>query len=416
MKKSLSAAVVLAAMMAPTAVFAEGFGIIEHHTEGVAMGGAAMFIENDAGNMAYNPAGITLCEGKQIKVSATYISPHGDYSAVSKLTGKTEYGHNRVHPAWAPGTYYVRKVDDKQWVGIGCFSRFGNMCEFEKGSLPATNNQFAKMNGLSITPTYARKAGRKFYWALGADINYVGLTLERDFSPLGTYSSLKSTEAKGESWALGWNMGMRYAATDKDEFGFAYRSRMKHNMSADFYTQVNTPYGVMPVDTTCWGEVMLPDSYHFGYSHKFDQKNRLELSAIRTNWSNFKQLNLHIAMPAAFGGPTEAISYHNWKDTWRLGIGYEHKFSKKYTGMLGFAFDESGIPVYGGGYMVPIGTRKTYSVGMKYTDKWHTIALTLGWQVEGDHNWVGQATDGYASARMIDSIAKIFSIGYTYHF
>ncbi|MCQ2363585.1 MAG: outer membrane protein transport protein, partial [Acidaminococcaceae bacterium] len=234
MKKSLSAAIVLAAIMAPTAAFAEGYGIIEHHAEGVAMGGAAMFIENDAGNMAYNPAGITLCEGNQIKVSATYIAPHGDYTAVPldisnppTFLGTPETGHNRVHPAWAPGAFFVRKMDDKQGIGSGVFSRFGNMCEFEKGSWPATNNQFAKMNGLSITPTYARKSGGKFYWAVGADINYVGLTLERDFTAhpfVGTAAlPFKSTEAKGESWALGWNMGLRYAATDKDEFGFAYR-------------------------------------------------------------------------------------------------------------------------------------------------------------------------------------------------
>ena len=411
MKKTLTAAV-LAAMLAPSAAFAEGYGIIEHHAEGVAMGGAAMFIENDAGNMAYNPAGITLCEGKQIKISATYIAPHGDYIC-EKIMGGQETGHNRVHPAWAPGSYYVRKVDDKQWVGIGCFSRFGNMCEFERGTLPATNNLFAKMNGLSITPTYARKAGNKFYWALGADINYVGLTLEKDFTAAG--NSVR-TETKGETWALGWNMGLRYAATDKDEFGFAYRSRIKQNMSADTYSSMSSG-GI-----DCWGEVMLPDSYHFGYSHRFDKKNRVELSAIRTNWSNFKDLTIHFAQP--FLGKNDTTTYHNWKDTWRLAIGFEHHFSDKYTGMLGFAFDESGIPVYGGGFMVPIGTRKTYSVGVKYHDKRHTIALTVGWQVEGDQNWIGQnalsgyagGTDGYKSARMVDSIAKIFSIGYTYHF
>ncbi|MCQ2363605.1 MAG: outer membrane protein transport protein, partial [Acidaminococcaceae bacterium] len=189
-------------------------------------------------------------------------------------------------------------------------------------------------------------------------------------------------------------------------------SRMKHNMNADFYS--NLP------STKAWGEVMLPDSYHFGYSHRFDKKNRVELSAIRTNWSNFKQLTLHIGSPIN----KEAFTAHNWKDTWRLAIGYEHKFSPKYTGMLGFAFDQSGIPVDGGGFLGPSGTRKTYSIGMKYTDKWHTIAFTLGWQVEGNHNWIGQnkingypsGTDGFVTARMHDSIAKIFSIGYTYHF
>lgn len=428
MKKSLLVSVTLAAMLAPTAVFAEGFGVIEHHAEGVAMGGAAMFIENDAGNMAYNPAGITLCEGKQIKVSATYISPHGDWSAVAKNAYPTggnvaalTSGKNRVHPAWAPGIYYVRKVDDKQWFGIGCFSRFGNLSEFEPGTLAATNNRFAKMNGLSITPTYARQAGRKFYWAVGADINYVGLELQKDFSggmgngPVTVVGDHGRNQTQGETWALGWNAGFRYAPTAKDEIGFAYRSKIAHTMDADFdWWGINlTSPAPAEVHTKAHGKVTLPDSFHLGYSHKFDNKNRVEIGAIRTQWHNFRNLVMTFDSPF----PETAITVHNWKDTWRYAIGYEHKFSKKYTGMLGFAFDDSGIPVDGGGYMVPIGCRRTYSMGMKYTDKWHTIAVTLGWQVEGDQNFMSQTkTDGYKSARMDDSIAKIFSIGYTYHF
>lgn len=419
MKKSLLASITLAAMLAPAAAFAEGYGIIEHHTEGVAMGGAAMFIENDAGNMAYNPAGITLCEGEQVKFSATYISPHGHE--------KTWYGptlledrRNRVHPAWAPGSYYVRKVSDKEWYGLGCFSRFGNMSEFEGGTAAATNNRFARMDGLSITPTYARKSGNKFYWAVGADINYVKLELQKDFtywSKLGVPTPPAPTgtnQIEGKTWALGWNLGMRYVATKKDEIGFAYHSKIKHSMDADMncYGLPNPLFG--PVHNTARGEVTLPDSYHFGYSHRFDDKNRVELSAIRTQWHNFKELYMSFGKPYLLQQGTTSI--HNWKDTWRYAIGYEYKFSKKYTGMLGFAFDDDGIPADGGQFMVPVGIRRTYSAGIKYHDKRHTIALALGWQKEGNQSFIGRGTDAYTSAHCYDSIAKIFSIGYTYHF
>ncbi|MCQ2362277.1 MAG: outer membrane protein transport protein [Acidaminococcaceae bacterium] len=422
MKKSLLASVTLAALLAPTAVFAEGYGIIEHHAEGVAMGGAAMFIENDAGNMAYNPAGITLCEGQQIKVSATYISPHG-HEKTTSLWGTTEDRRNRVHPAWAPGTYYVKKMDDKQWWGIGCFSRFGNMSEFEGGTLAATNNRLAKMQGLSITPTYARKSGNKFYWAVGADINYVKLELQKDFAayngtPYAAAGLTGSNKTEGTTWALGWNAGLRYAATKKDEFGFAYRSKIKHSMDADFvWHGASAAWSAGGLPTSAYGKVTLPDSYHFGYSHRFDDRHRVELSAIRTQWHNFDSLTMSFnrGLPV-LGRPTTSDSVHNWKDTWRYAIGYEYKFSKKYTGMLGFAFDDDGIPSDGGQFMVPVGIRRTYSAGLKYHDKRHTIALAIAWQKEGNQSFLGQGTDAYKSAHCYDSIAKIFSIGYTYHF
>lgn len=56
---------------------AEGFAINEWSAEGVAMGGARMFAENDAANIAYNPASITKVRGEAFKQSAVYISPHG---------------------------------------------------------------------------------------------------------------------------------------------------------------------------------------------------------------------------------------------------------------------------------------------------------------------------------------------------
>lgn len=91
----------------PKAAGAEGFAINEWSAEGVAMGGARMFAEGDAANVAYNPASITKVDGEAFKVSATYISPHGEYD-LYKDDGTHESGTNRVHFGFAPGTYYVK--------------------------------------------------------------------------------------------------------------------------------------------------------------------------------------------------------------------------------------------------------------------------------------------------------------------
>ena len=113
MKKKVLAFAAAAVLMAPQMVGAEGFAIYEWSAEGLAMGGARMFAENDAANLAYNPASITKVKGEAAKISATYLSPHGKYD-VEKVGGGTESGHNRVHPAWAPGMYYVKQINDKE--------------------------------------------------------------------------------------------------------------------------------------------------------------------------------------------------------------------------------------------------------------------------------------------------------------
>ena len=95
MKKKVLAFAAAAVLMAPQMVGAEGFAIYEWSAEGLAMGGARMFAENDAANLAYNPASITKVKGEAFKVSATYLSPHGKYD-VYNATGGSVLGCQTV--------------------------------------------------------------------------------------------------------------------------------------------------------------------------------------------------------------------------------------------------------------------------------------------------------------------------------
>jgi len=417
--------------LAPQAVGAEGFAVNEWSAEGMAMGGARMFAENDAANFAYNPASMTKIKGEVAKISATYLSPHGKYKANHNALAGTanhgveERGNNRIHPAWAPGTYYVRQINDKEWIGMGAYSRFGNSCQFEAGSLPGTNNTSAKINGISMGVNYARKMDSKWSASLGAEVNYIGLQYDKTpmLSAAGLQDALGMGESEaeamagihhihleGESYALGWNAALNYTFDDKNEMGIVYRSAVNHSMEAD-------------MDTTLWtdpnyyfdayGFVTLPESVMIGYNHKFNDKTRMELNGTWTRWSRFSELNIyhnHPLLPAM-------ESKKNWSDGWRYALGVEHKLSEKYSLLGGIAYDESSIPDYDGAdFMVPTGTRTTFTIGTQYHDEKQTLAFTLGYMKVGDLGMTGHGTDAYATAKMYDSYTKMFSISYQYNF
>lgn len=403
---------ILCALGLPQAAGAEGFAINEWSAEGVAMGGARMFAEGDAANVAYNPASITKVDGEVFKVSATYLSPHGEYDLYKDNIH--ENGHNRVHFGFAPGTYYVKKLNDKDWFGIGAFSRFAMVSEFERDSQVSTNAFLSRLNGLSVTPTFAHKFDDKWSAAVGAEINYVGLTLEKHLMHTGT-APMGPTHTKGESYALGWNAAANYAFDDKNEIGVVYRSRIKHSMEADFNAYDHPIYGNISGDA--YGEVTLPESWHIGYSHKFNDKTRVELNAVRTGWDTYK--NLDIMLSNTTGGYMDMPINNpkNWEDGWRYAIGVEHKLSDKYTLMAGFAYDESSIPYNGGDFMVPTGNRKTYSIGARYNDKDQTVALALGWMDVGDLRFAFRDSGGVnGHAHTHDSFTKIIGISYQRNF
>lgn len=413
LKNKVLALGILCALSLPQAAGAEGFAINEWSAEGVAMGGARMFAEGDAANVAYNPASITKVDGEAFKVSATYISPHGDYDLYDG-NDVIESGHNRVHFGFAPGTYYVKKMNDKDWFGIGAFSRFAMVSEFERNSHVSTNAFVSRLDGVSVTPTFAHKFDDKWSAAIGAEVNYVRLTMEKNiaYDPINKMG-VGPTHTKGESYALGWNAAANYAFDDKNEIGIVYRSRIKHSMEADFNGYTNSLLG-RDFSGDAYGEVTLPESWHIGYSHKFNDKTRIELNAVRTGWDTYDALNITTPMGVS-------ASPKNWEDGWRYAIGVEHKLSDKYTVMAGFAYDESSIPYNGGDFMVPTGNRRTYSIGARYNDKDQTVALALGWMDVGDLRFAftdAADKDGYKGrhAHTHDSFTKIIGISYQRNF
>lgn len=412
LKNKVLALGILCALGLPQAAGAEGFAINEWSAEGVAMGGARMFAEGDAANVAYNPASITKVDGEAFKVSATYLSPHGEYDLYDKDGNFVESGHNRVHFGFAPGTYYVKKLNDKDWFGIGAFSRFAMVSEFERNSAVSTNAFVSRLDGVSITPTFAHKFDDKWSAAVGAEINYVRLTMEKNTAYMNGMG-VGPTHTKGESYALGWNAAANYAFDDKNEIGVVYRSRIKHSMEADFkgYSIPN----IGNVNGDAYGEVTLPESWHIGYSHKFNDKTRVELNAVRTGWDTYKNLDIMISDTGKIDGLVS--NPKNWEDGWRYAIGVEHKLSDKYTVMAGFAYDESSIPYNGGDFMVPTGNRKTYSIGARYNDKDQTVALALGWMDVGDLRFAFRDSGGVnGHAHTHDSFTKIIGISYQRNF
>lgn len=137
---------------------------------------------------------------------------------------------------------------------------------------------------------------------MGAEINYVGLTMEKNLA-LGM-----PTHTKGESYALGWNAAANYAFDDKNEIGVVYRSRIKHSMEADFnaydvnLAALGGPQAVMDISGDAYGKVTLPESWHIGYSHKFNDKTRVELNAVRTGWDTYENLDIMLSNTGMLDG------------------------------------------------------------------------------------------------------------------
>lgn len=415
-KKLLLALIVISALAVPSMSFAEGFGVYEWSAAGVAMGDNYMFAEEDPAVLAYNPAAITRLNGTYLSIGATWVNPANN-TTFSNLSsplnaGKSTEWTNSYSPAIVPSIYYATKAGKNSWWGLAIYARYGNQIEYDKQWPGRYDTTFSGIKGVTFQPTYAWKMTPKLSAAVGLDINYMGLVMEKTL-PLHA-AGLGDVQSKldGTSVRVGGIASLMYDFTENTSAALVYRTKIKHTMDADMTFSKNVP-GIV-TDTNAHGSVTLPDSVTFGIGHKFNEgKTRVEFNTTWTNWSTYDRLHMDFDKPVA--GQPYSDSVKDWAASWRLGLGIEHRLSDQWSVLGGYVWEESPVPDEAMDFTVPTGDRNRVSIGFKYRpndrSEW-AFAYTSIWAGDRTVNsHIGGAD--YASGRIHDSRTQLLSLGYT---
>ena len=417
---ALAAAAVLS-LPAAQAAFAEGFGVYEWSAAGTAMGEAYMFGEEDPSVLAYNPAQITKLDGTYFSIGASLVNPdtkvlfHG-LGALNKF-GPDQTWENEYDPAVIPYMYYATKAGKNSWWGIAMFSRFGNQIEYDDLWPGRYDTIFSGIKGFTVQPTYAFKIGDKLSAAVGLDINYVKLRMRKSVPLTSLGMPNVGTDLEGDTINVGWLASLMYDFDDKTSLAVTYRSRIKHTMDdADIAFSSNS----YNIGSGASGTVTLPDSVAIGLGHKFNDKTRVELNAVWTNWETYNALNIYFDNPALGIPPVygRSLNEKNWEACWRYGIGIEHKLSKQWSILAGYVFDESPIPDSTMDFTVPTGDRHRGSLGFKYRFKENheiVFAYTGIWadSRETQSRLASSDSPDYKSSEIFDGFTQVISLGYT---
>ncbi len=411
------AAAALLSLPAAHAAFAEGFGVYEWSAAGTAMGEAYMFAEEDPAVLAYNPAQMTKLNGTYFSIGASLVNPDTKvlFSGVRNFaTGglSDELWENEYDVAIAPYVYYVTKAGKNSWWGIGLFSRYGNQLEYNDLWPGKYDTIFSGIKGVTVQPTYAFKINDKLSAAVGLDINYVKLRMRKGLNPAFGNAG---TDLEGDTINVGWLASLMYDFTPQTSLAVTYRSRIKHTMDdADMSISGLEAFGIR--GTGASGTVTLPDSLSIGLGHKFNDRTRVELNAVWTNWKTYDALNIYIDNPtvqAALGGRKVIESTKDWDSSWRYGIGIEHKLSKQWSVLAGYVYDESPVPDQWMDFTIPTGDRHRGSIGFKYRFKENHEVVFAYTGIWADSRHVDANYGEFNDAYIHDGFTQVISLGYT---
>ena len=407
-KLSLSSFILSTLLYVPIG-YGAGFAIQEQSASalGRAVSGSAAIAEN-ANTIFYNPAGLSYIQHRQLTFGSNFIIADSQYtdngsttSLGTPMPGREGdinfFVNNSGNYAFLPSFFYAHRLN-QQWVaGIGVTSPYGLSNEYDDDWFGRYHAIRSSLIGFNINPSIAFKPNEKLSIGFGISSQYSEIELSNavDFGSLcagevlltgnpalASCATPLAHDGKliidGDDWAWGYNFGVIYQANNATRLGMAYRSMIAHNFKGrgnvtipDSATAINN--GVTDYSSAdTFGSLRLPETISASIFHQLDTKWSLTGDITWTKWSRFQSLDIQSESTNPLLNTSEL---QNWKNSFRLSIGMDYRYSAKWTFRTGFAYDETPIRKAERGARIPGGDRRWISIGSTYT-------LSPQWQID----------------------------------
>lgn len=400
---------------------AEGFAIMENSARGMGLAGGLIARGGDASTLAYNPAAMTMLEGTQLQANLAVSQFYWGVDTRDSDGNFTGNSHS-AHQTWPiPAFYVTHQLNDKWWVGLASYTRFGLGVKYPNNWPGGYNLQSVQLITSSFNPNIAYKINDHLSIAVGAEMMIASMQMRKNLSQMPVYGNpaLGDVSINGHGVSFGGNIALHARINDQWSLGLTYRAPMSLKVSGktrydNQIGKLNPAFNVIQ-NSRLRGTLHLPDSIGFGVAYKPLENLSFEADAIYTLWSRFRDFNMYMKSPVNEWQNTD----RHWKNSWTLGISTEYKPVDWMALRLGFMYETSPMNIGNADYMVPSNGRNYYTAGIGFFYKNWTFDLAYMYI----HNHVLDYTlasknkeSGVMAGRTTHPHAHNFGIGIGYKF
>ena len=241
-----------------------------------------------------------------------------------------------------------------------------------------------------------------------------------------TYQTI-DRDMKGDSLEFGYNLAVAYkplkelslAVTYRSEVDLAEEGTAKLSASDFFTASGSLGTGSATYNGPAAVTVPLPAVISLATAYTFNEETTVEFVYERTQWSSYDSLDFTGYTPALSGVLKAAYDdpkARNWKDTNTFRLGLTHKFNDTWTGMAGYAYDESPSPVSTVSFELPESDAQIFSLGARYTYSDNLSIGIAGLYDKKEALTVSQTTGNQLDGTFSNAAAYLISIGVGYKF
>lgn len=321
---------------------AAGFQLLEQNASGLgnAYAGSAAVAEN-ASTIFYNPAGMTQLKDREFSAGLTTVGTSFKFSdngsSVGLLVGS---GNGGDAGGWGivPNGYLSWALNKDLYLGVGVGAPFGLKTEYDNPWLGAAQSTSFDVKTYNINPSIAYRVNEMV--SLGAGLNWQRVTAEYTrqaavVSATTVASPLKLT-LDGDSW--GWNVGSLFTLSPATKVGISYRSAVSYDLTGNI--DVSGPSALFNTSQSSGAKasLKLPDVFILSATQRLSDKWQMLGDVSWTGWSSLPKLDIL----RASGALAQTLDT-DFRDTWRLALGANYRYTDAIKLKFGIAFDQTPV-------------------------------------------------------------------------
>lgn len=331
--------------MTSNGAHAAGFQLSEHSLTGAgrAFAGAGV-AGDDASDMFYNPAGLTLREGRHIQAGLSAIDLSGDFVNRGSSQNLVVDGRLVNVPTRGvddgpeiseiiPNLFYTSPEVGNLRYGFSITAPFGLRTEYEDNWVGRYHALISDLKIVDLNPAIAWSVNDSLSLGAGVNIQTVDAELSKAQFTGGADGRSKLT---GDNVGYGFTLGAIVEPSDRTRIGFGFRSKVSQDVDGKLEV-TGTPRDVTLDAST---SVDLPETIYLSLSQAISDRWGIYGTLRWTNWSRFEELRVQFAG----GVQPDDVTDESWNDSSRFSIGVDYKMNNQWTLRAGYAMDETPIP------------------------------------------------------------------------
>ncbi len=322
---------------AVTPALAGGFAQPDQDAFVVARGMAFVATADNPSAIYYNPAGITQCEGQQLRLgvygiylNTTYKSPEGKEFD----SGRHYHALPQVFYTWSPDTIPLS-------FGLGLYTPFGLESSWPQNTGFRTVALQSELDCYTINPAVAWRIRDNLSVSAGLVVDYVDVDLRSGLTPLPNNDLFR---INGDGWGVSYNLGVLYKPHEKVSLGVSFRGPT--TVHIDGYTETQMAEVLpSPAYSSAEAHLPLPLAMMCGVSYRPTPKWNIEFDAAYTDWSTLGTVTVNQSAPVtALGIPQHVPLIFDWQSSWYYELGATRYLGKNWSVSAGYIFNQNSMP------------------------------------------------------------------------